>query len=84
MLQQHPVAAACEPMPIMTEVQVATLSGPEEPTNLSHKDVFKIRTSFKTRPTAPINYLRASTAKIHSPNWYTANTNHFKMTDSFE
>jgi len=49
MLQQHPVAAAFDPMPIMTEVPVATLSGPEEPSNphKADKDVVKIRTSCK-------------------------------------
>jgi len=39
----------------------------------------------KRNPPAPMNhvkYLRASPAEMPFPNWYTANTNHFHLTDS--
>jgi len=60
--------------------------------NLSNRSLFICRDLFdrfmyELRPTPPapmnhVNYLRAGPAEMPFRNWYTANTNHFHLTDS--
>ena len=60
-------------LPLIAISQISGSNGPQY-----HNHSFPLLTA----PMNHVKYLRAGPAEMPFRNWYTANTNHFKLTDS--